>query len=109
MNYTISCRIKGAFGLIEECFNELQHGQESALLGWGDSIRDTIDEVIRTYKSCVEQMDEKISKLLHGDTATCKKTANLIDATLKPCNTNECAIRARSLATKTTGEENEEI
>ena len=39
----------------------------------------------------------------------CEKTANLIDATLKPCNTNECAIRARSLATKTTGEENEEI
>ena len=28
---------------------------------------------------------------------------------LKPCNTNECAIRARSLATKATGEENEEI
>lgn len=44
-----------------------------------------------------------------SDQRSATKTANLIDAALKPCNTNECAIRARSLATKTTGEQNEEI
>lgn len=65
MKYTSSYRIKGAFGLIEECFGELRHGQQSALIGWGDSIRETIDEAIRTYRRCVEEMDEKIAALSH--------------------------------------------
>lgn len=67
---TISWRIVGAFGLIDECFNELKHGES---VRWGDSTRETFDDAIRTYKRCVEKIDEKISKLLHGDTATCKK------------------------------------
>lgn len=71
---TESCRIVGAFELINECFDELCHAElAKSACDWGDSIRETIDEVIRTYKSCVEQMDEKISKLFHGDTATCNK------------------------------------
>lgn len=69
MKYTISYRIKGAFGLIEEYFGELRHGQQSALIGWGDSIRETIDEAIRTYRRCVDEMDEKIAALSHMGTA----------------------------------------
>lgn len=65
---TESCRIAGAFELIDECFNELR-----SKVAWGDSTRETFDEAIRTYKRCVEKIDEKISKLFHGDTTTCNK------------------------------------
>ena len=66
--------IKSGFGIIGEIFDELSHADRAwNACGWGESVRETIDEAIRTYKSCVEQMDEKISKLLHGDTTTCDK------------------------------------
>lgn len=71
---TTSWRIKGGFGLIGEVFDELSHADRAwNACEWGESQREAIDEAIRTYKSCVEQMDEKISKLFHGDTATCNK------------------------------------
>lgn len=59
--------IKGAFGLIGEIFDELSHAEEAWLAtGWGDSIRETIDEAIRTYKQEVEKMNEKVEKLEHA-------------------------------------------
>ena len=57
---TTSWRIKGAFGLIGEIFDELRRGDG---VRWGDSIRETIDEAIRTYKREVEKMNERVEKL----------------------------------------------
>ena len=57
--------IKGAFGLIGEIFDELSHAEEAWLAtGWGDSIREMIDEAILTYKREVEKMDEKVESLI---------------------------------------------
>ena len=53
-------RIADAFGLIGEIFDELRRGDG---VRWGDSIRETIDEAIRTYKSEVEKLNEKVEKL----------------------------------------------
>lgn len=58
---TVSRRIVGAFQLIDEILDGLRHGDG---VRWGDSIRDTIDEAIRTYKSEVEKMNEKVEKLV---------------------------------------------
>lgn len=58
-----SCGISGAFELISECFDELK-----CKVMWGDSTRETFDEAIRTYKRCVEKINEKIDKLFHEDT-----------------------------------------
>ena len=56
--------IKGAFGLIGEIFDELLHAEKAWLAcGWGESMCETIDEAIRTYKSEVEKMNEKVEKL----------------------------------------------
>ena len=56
--------IKGLFGLIGEVFDELSHAEKAWLAcGWGGSMRETIDEAIRTYKSEVEKMNEKVEKL----------------------------------------------
>ena len=55
-------RIVGAFRLIDEVFDELKRGDG---VRWGDSIRETIDEAIRTYKRKAEKMDEKVEKLMH--------------------------------------------
>ena len=55
-----SRRIADAFGIIGEIFDELRRGDG---VRWGDSILDTIDEAIRTYKREVEKMDEKVEKL----------------------------------------------
>jgi len=52
--------IKGAFGLIGEIFDELKRCDG---VRWGDSIRETIDEAILTYKREVEKMNEKVEKL----------------------------------------------
>lgn len=60
-------RIADAFGFIDDVFDELRRGDG---VRWGDSIRETLDEAIRTYKREVEKIDEKISKLIHGDTTT---------------------------------------
>ena len=57
---TVSRRIVGAFQLIDEILDGLRHGDG---VRWGDSIRETVDEAIRTYKSEVEKMDEKVEKL----------------------------------------------
>ena len=58
---TASERIVGAFRLIDEVFDELKRGDG---VRWGDSIRETIDEAIRTYKRKAEKMDEKVEDLL---------------------------------------------
>ena len=56
--------IKGLFALISEIFDELSHAEEAWLVcGWGESVRETIDEAIRTYRQEVEKMDEKVEKL----------------------------------------------
>ena len=66
---TTSWRIKGGFGLIGEVFDELSHADSAwNACEWGESVRETIDEAIRTYKREVEKMNEKIDKLFLGDT-----------------------------------------
>ena len=57
--------IEGAFGLIGEIFDELSHAEKAWLAcGCGESMRETIDEAIRTYKREVEKMNEKVEKLI---------------------------------------------
>ena len=57
--------IEGAFGLIGEIFDELSHAEKAWLAcGCGESVRETIDEAIRTYKREVEKMNEKVEKLI---------------------------------------------
>ena len=59
--------IKGAFGLIGEIFDELSNADRAwNACEWGESVRETIDEAIRTYKSEVEKMNEKVEKLEHN-------------------------------------------
>ena len=60
---TASERIAGAFQLIDEVFDELKRRDG---VRWGDSIRETIDEAIRTYKRKAEKMDEKVEKLVRN-------------------------------------------
>lgn len=56
--------INGAFGLIDEIFDELSHADSAwKACGWGESVRETIEEAIRTYKCEVEKMNEKVEKL----------------------------------------------
>lgn len=57
-------RIELAFELIDECFDELRHGQASAIIGWGESISETIDEAIRTYRRGRQKLDKIVKKLL---------------------------------------------
>ena len=61
---TTNWTIKGAFGIIGEIFDELSHADRAwNACGCGESVRETIEEVIRTYKSEVEKMNEKVSEL----------------------------------------------
>ena len=56
--------IEGLFALLSEIFDELSHAEEAWLAcGWGESVRETLDEAISTYKSEVEKMNEKVEKL----------------------------------------------
>ena len=56
--------IKGAFGIIGEIFDELSHAEEAwNACGWGESVFETIDEAILTYKHEVEKMNEKVGKM----------------------------------------------
>ena len=56
--------IKGLFGLIGEIFDELSHADSAwKACGCGESVRETIEEAIRTYKREVEKMNEKVSEL----------------------------------------------
>ena len=57
--------IEGAFGLIGEIFDELSHAEKAWLAcGCGESVHETIDEDILTYKLEVEKMNEKVEKLI---------------------------------------------
>ena len=61
---TTNWTIKGAFEIIGEIFDELSHADRAwNACGWGESVRETIDEAIRTYEREVEKMDEKVEKL----------------------------------------------
>ena len=61
---TTNWTIKGAFGLIGEIFDELFHDDRAwNACGWGESMRETIDEAIRTYRQEVERMNEKVERL----------------------------------------------
>ena len=56
--------INGAFGLIGEIFEELSDAEKVRLAcGYGESVHETIEEAIRTYKCEVEKMNEKVEKL----------------------------------------------
>lgn len=55
-----SRRIADAFGFIADVLDELRRGEG---VRWGESISETIDEAIRTYKREVEKMNEKVEKL----------------------------------------------
>ena len=63
---TTPLTIKRAFGIIGEIFDELSHAEEAwKVCGWGESVRETIDEAIRTYKREVEKMNDKVEQLEH--------------------------------------------
>lgn len=57
---TTSRRIVGAFQIIDEILKGLRRGDG---VRWGESMSETIDEAIRTYKREVEKMNEKVEKL----------------------------------------------
>lgn len=62
---TTNWTIKGAFGIISEIFDELSHADRAwNACGWGESVRETIDEAIITYKHEVEKMNEKVENLI---------------------------------------------
>lgn len=66
---TTNWTIKGAFGIIGEIFDELSHADRAwNACGWGESVRETIDEAILTYKHEVEKMNEKVSKIVADPT-----------------------------------------
>ena len=55
---TVRRRIADAFGLIGEVFDELSHAEEAwKACGLGESMREAIDEAIRTYKREVEKLE----------------------------------------------------
>ena len=57
-------RIADAFGFIGEVFDDLSYVEDAwNACGCGDSIRETINEAIRTYRQEVEKMNEKVEKL----------------------------------------------
>ena len=57
---TTSRRIASAFQIIDDVLDGLRRGDG---VRWGDSVRETIDEAIRTYRQEVEKMNEKVEKL----------------------------------------------
>ena len=60
MMRTASERIAGAFQLIDDVLDGLRRGDG---VRWGESVRETIDEAILTYKREVEKMNEKVEQL----------------------------------------------
>ena len=58
---TTSRRIVGAFQIIDDVLDGLRRGDG---VRWGESMRETIDDAIRTYKLEVEKMNEKVEKLI---------------------------------------------
>ena len=61
MMKTTSRRIVGAFQIIDDVLDGLRRGDG---VRWGDSMRETIDDAIRTYRQEVEKMNEKVEKLI---------------------------------------------
>ena len=61
MMKTTSRRIVGAFPIIDDVLDGLRRGDG---VRWGESMRETIDEAILTYKLEVEKMNEKVEKLI---------------------------------------------
>ena len=61
MMRTASERIAGAFQLIDDVLDGLRRGDG---VRWGESMRETIDDAIRTYRQEVEKMDEKVENLI---------------------------------------------
>mgnify|MGYP003528518059 FL=1 len=61
---TTSRRIASAFQIIDDVLDGLRRGDG---VRWGDSIRETIDEAIRTYKREVEKMNEKVDNLVRSN------------------------------------------
>ena len=57
-------RIEEAFAMINECF-DIAYSNDivKSAHGWGDSILETIDEVVRAYKAGVAKIDKKLSNL----------------------------------------------
>ena len=60
MMKTTSRRIVGAFQIIDDVLDGLRRGDG---VRWCDSIRESIEEAIRTYRQEVERMNEKVEKL----------------------------------------------
>ena len=58
---TASERIAGAFQLIDDVLDGLRRGDG---VRWGESMRETIDDAIRTYRQEVERMNEKVENLI---------------------------------------------
>ena len=57
-------RIADAFGFIGGVFDDLSYVENAwNACGCGESMRETIDEAIHTYKREVEKMNEKVEKL----------------------------------------------
>ena len=57
--------IKGLFGLIGEIFDELSHEDRVwKACGCDESVRETIEEAIRTFRREVEKMNEKVENLI---------------------------------------------
>ena len=58
-------RIADAFGFIGGVFDDLSYVEDARnAFGCVDSIREMIDEAIRTYKCEVEKMNEKVENLI---------------------------------------------
>lgn len=65
---TTSRRIVDAFGFIGKVFDDLTYVEDAwKACGCGDSMRERIDEAIRTYKREVEKMNEKVEKMERAD------------------------------------------
>ena len=58
---TASERIAGAFQIIDDVLDGLRRGDG---VRWGESMRETIDDAIRTYRQEVERMNEKVENLI---------------------------------------------
>ena len=57
----VSRRISGAFGFIDDVLDGLRRGDG---VRWGESMRETIDDAIRTYRQEVDRMNEKVENLI---------------------------------------------
>ena len=55
---------KGGWRNDNYAFDELSHADRAwNACGWGESVRESIEEAIRTYKREVDKMNEKVEQL----------------------------------------------